>query len=99
MEQIVSEIVTALMFAGLIIAMFFGFKYWIDNGGVDKMTEKINNDLVERNSKLRKEVRAQKQLIKNYQILLENKEHKIAELLEEEEQSEKEECDNAQQDD
>lgn len=99
MEQIVSEIVTALMFAGLIIAMFFGFKYWIDKGGVDKMTEKINNDLVERNSKLRKQVRAQKQLIKNYQILLENKEYKIAELLEVEEQSEKEESDNAEQDD
>lgn len=80
MVEVVSILVNSLVSIGVILALFFGFKYWVDKGGVDKITTKINDDLTTRNTRLRKEVRVQQEIIKNYQTLLKIREQEIIEL-------------------
>ena len=80
MVEVVSVIVESLVTVGIVLALFFGFKYWIDKGGVDKFITKCNDELSTKNSRLRKEVRVQQEIIKNYQTLLKIREQEIIEL-------------------
>lgn len=81
MEQIVVAIID-LILAIIVLALFaWGFKYWLDKGGADKIVKNINEDMSARNRKLLKENRAYKQLIKNYQFLLEKRQEEVENLF------------------
>lgn len=90
MIEVVTVIVESLITAGVLLALFFGFKYWIDKGGIDKMLTKTNEDLCSRNAKLKKEIKALKQINEAYQTLLKMRETELAELAAENKEEKKE---------
>lgn len=78
--QIVEMIVGSLVTAGILLALFFGFKYWIDKGGIDKVVTKCNDELNAKNQKLKKELEAYKSLNKNFEFLLKEKQKEVENL-------------------
>lgn len=80
MVEVVSIIVESLVTVGIFLALFFGFKHWVDKGGVDKVITKCNDELSAKNKQLRKELEAYKSINKDFEFLLKHKQEEIEDL-------------------
>lgn len=81
MNEVVMWLIDGAVCITALILIFLGFKYWVDKGS-KKFFDRLNENMADENSKLKRELKTYKRLYKESQELVKIKQQEITSLRE-----------------
>ena len=81
MEKVVVGIFDLIVCLVALVLLFIGFKYWVDKGS-EKFADKLNEEKIKENIRLKRELKTYKRLYKESQVLVKMKQQEITALRE-----------------